>query len=81
MEFNISMAKAMAAFFAALRNNALAGIAFSVIVLLAYVLHLSAVIVASSSQFLYFAGLAAFVVVMSLAVLVIVSQHKVAVKG
>lgn len=77
MEFNTSVAKAASAFFGALRSNAIAGIAFAVIVFFAYVLHLSAGVVAvASNHFLYFAALAVFVVSMALAVLIVVSRHK-----
>ena len=77
MDFNLSVAKAANAFFGALRTNALAGIAFAVIVLLAYLLHLAAGVVAAPlERFLYFAVLGVIVATLALAVLLVVAKSK-----
>lgn len=63
--------------FATARNNALAGVAFAVLLLFAFTLYLSTTLLASSpAKFEYFAVFALALMSMAMAVLIVVAQQK-----
>lgn len=70
-------AKAATVLFSSSRNNALAGVAFAVLLLFAFTLHLSSGLLATApANFVHFAALSVVMVVAAIAVLLVVAQHK-----